>query len=259
MKVRILGAHNIESRRARMAALLVDGTVAIDAGGLTSSLSSPAQMKLKALLLTHQHYDHIRDLPNLAMSFFLRRAALNVYSTLPVYNALRTCLFDGRLYPNFFEPSDGHRVLVFNQIEPDKTIRMPKYSILPVPVIHTVPAVGFQITGEHGETVFYTGDTGPGLYETWRHVSPHVLIVEVTASNRYEDYGHQSGHLTPELLKSELLVFKKVKGYFPTVVTVHMNPELESEIASQIETVSKEIGAEISLAHEGMELDLPAL
>lgn len=242
-----------------MAALLVDSMIAVDAGGLTSSLSFAAQLKLKALLLTHHHYDHIRDLPNLAMTLFLRQASLDVYSTIPVRDALKTSLFDGKLYPDFFEPRDGRRVLIFKPIEPNRAFQILTYSILAVPVIHSVPAVGFQITGEHGESVFYTGDTGPGLFETWRHVSPHVLIIELTSSNRDEDHSRQSGHLTPALLKNELLTFKRIKGYLPKVVAVHMNPGLESEIAAQIEAVAQEIEADISLAHEGIELDIPPL
>ena len=64
MNIRILGAHNVESRTTRCISLLIDNTVAIDAGGLTSGLSISAQQRLKALLLTHQHYDHIRDIPD---------------------------------------------------------------------------------------------------------------------------------------------------------------------------------------------------
>ena len=258
MKLRFLGVHNTESQQARMAALLVDSTIAVDAGGLTSSLSFEAQTNLKALLLTHQHYDHVRDVPGIAMSFFLRRATLNVYSTVPVFRSLKTHLLDGDLYPDFFEPRGGSPSLVFNLIEPHQTVRIDRYSVLAVPVIHSVPAVGFQITGEHGESVFYTGDTGPGLFETWRHVSPHVLVIELTSCDHHADFGREAGHLTPELLKGELLTFRELKGYLPRVVAVHMNPDLESEIAQQTEVVAKELGADIVLAYEGMELELPA-
>ena len=82
---------------------MIDDVLAIDAGGLTSSLSFSAQQKLKAILLTHQHYDHIRDIPALAMNLFLSDATINIYSTLPVHDALATHLLDGELYPNFLE------------------------------------------------------------------------------------------------------------------------------------------------------------
>ncbi len=258
MKLLFPGAHNTESRRTRMVSLVVDDVLALDAGSLTSTLSFRHQKRLGAVLLTHQHYDHVRDLPTLAMNYFLRGESLNVYAPLPVFEALKASLFRGDLYPDFFEPRDGRRVLVFNQINPHEPVRVGDYSVKAVPVVHSVPAVGFQIIGQHGETVFYTGDTGSGLLETWRHVSPHVLIIELTVSNRYVGSVHESGHLSPDVLRSELVTFKALKGYLPRVVAVHMDPEMESEIARETEAVAKALGADIVLAHEGMELDVPA-
>ena len=76
MNIRFLGAHNCESQNSRCACLLIDDILAIDAGGLTSSLSFPAQQNLKAILLTHQHYDHIKDIPTIAMNFGLSEATI---------------------------------------------------------------------------------------------------------------------------------------------------------------------------------------
>tara|TARA_Y100000310_G_scaffold215713_1_gene216645 strand:+ start:381 stop:644 length:264 start_codon:yes stop_codon:yes gene_type:complete len=71
MKIQILGAHICESQTSKLTSLLIDDVLAIDAGGLTSSLSFEAQQKIKAILLTHQHYDHIRDIPTIAVNRFL--------------------------------------------------------------------------------------------------------------------------------------------------------------------------------------------
>ena len=256
MKVRFLGVHNVESRRTKMASILIDEILALDAGGLTSSLSFRNQAKLKAVLLTHHHYDHIRDLPALAMNFFDRRATIKVYSTRPVYGALRSYLFDGNLYPDFFEPRDGIRVIDFSIVEPRRPKQVEGYAVEAIPVAHPVPAVGYQIIDSRGQTLFYTGDTGPGLYETWRHVSPHLLIVEVTLSNRHDDHAREYLHLSPNLLKEELGTFRRLKGYLPRVVAVHMNPDLEKEIVRELAAVAAELNADITPAHEGMEIQL---
>ncbi len=71
MNIGLLGAHNCESQNTKLLSLLIDDILVVDAGGLTSSLSFAGQQKLKAVLLTHQHYDHIRDVPPLAMNFYL--------------------------------------------------------------------------------------------------------------------------------------------------------------------------------------------
>jgi len=256
MNIQILGAHNCESENAKFVSLLIDDILAIDAGGLTSSLSFPAQQKLKALLLTHQHYDHIRDVPTIAMSLFLQGASINIYSIQPVYDALATHLLNGKLYPKFLEQPQKNPTINFIIIEPYRIEQIEGYSILAVEVNHPVPTVGYQVTSPEGKAVFYTGDAGPGLASCWEKVSPQLLITEVTAPDSYEEFGRESGHLTPGLLKQELASFKAIKGYLPRVATVHMNPYLEKEIEAEIAVVAKDLNASITLAHEGMQISL---
>ena len=86
---------------------------------LTSSLSFPAQQKLKAVLLTHQHYDHIRDIPALAMNFLLHENTIEIYSTQPVYDALATHLLNDELYPNFMERPPEKPTIKFQGDRPE--------------------------------------------------------------------------------------------------------------------------------------------
>ena len=256
MNIKLLGAHSCESQNTKLLSLLIDDILVLDAGGLTSSLSFPAQQKLKAILLTHQHYDHIRDIPAVAMNFYLSGATINIYSTLPVYDTLTAHLLDDKFYPNFFERPQRNPTVQFTVIELHKTAQIEDYSVLAVPVNHSVPAAGYQITSQDGKVVFYTGDTGPGLADCWKQVSPQLLITDVTASNRFEEFGRESGHLTPSLLKQELAIFQELKGYLPQVVTVHMSPLLEEEIKAEIAAVAKDLNSPITLGYEGMQLHL---
>jgi ribonuclease BN (tRNA processing enzyme) len=256
MKIKILGAHNTESKDTRFATLLIDDILVLDAGGLTSSLLFSAQQKLKAVLLTHQHYDHTRDIPALAMNLYLAGININVYTTLTVFNALVAHLFDGNLYPNFLELPRDNPTIKFNIIEPLTTRQVENYNVLAVPVNHSAPTVGYQVTSSDGKTVFYTGDTGPSLNDCWKQVSPQLLIIELTSSNRFEKFSREAGHFAPNLLKQELITFRELKGYLPDVVTVHMSPGLEEEIKAEIAVVAEELGSPISLGYEGMELSL---
>jgi ribonuclease BN (tRNA processing enzyme) len=119
-----------------------------------------------------------------------------------------------------------------------------------------VPAVGYQVTSAEGKVVFCTGDTGPGLGECWGQVSPQLLITEVTLPNEYEETAIQAGHLTPSLLKEEMTIFRELKGYLPQIVTVHMSPDLEYEIETQLGDVAEALDTPISLGYEGMLLSL---
>ena len=256
MDIEVLGAHNCESQSSKLVSLLVDGVLAMDAGGLTSSLSFSAQQKLRAILLTHQHYDHVRDVPAIAFNHFLHGTTINIHSIPAVYQAVTADLLNGRIHSRFLEFPQGNPTVRFTVIEPGKSELVDGYSILAVPVNHSVPAVGYQVTSPDGKAVFYTGDTGPGLADCWQQVSPQLLIIELTAPNRYEEFARESGHLTPVLLGQELTAFGEVKGYLPQVVLVHMNPELEEEIAAEVAVVSEELNNSIELAYEGMRIHL---
>ncbi len=256
VKVKLLGAHNCESKDTKLVSLLIDDSLVLDAGALTSSLSFPEQQRLKAILLTHQHYDHIRDIPALGMNFYLAGAKIDIYSTSPVFNALSNHLFNGELYINFMERPPENPTIKFNLIEPYQVRRVGDYDILAVPVVHSVPTVGYQVTSPDGKVIFYTGDTGPGLADCWEKVSPQLLIIEVTSSNRFTEFGRQSGHLTPGLLKQELEHFHELKGYLPQVVTVHMSPGLEKEIEAEIAAVARELNSQITLGYEGRQIEL---
>lgn len=256
MNIQILGAHNCESPNTKLTSLLIDDILVVDAGGLTSSLSFPAQQKLKAILLTHQHYDHIKDVLSIVFNFAMWNAELDIYSTLPVYEALTTHLLNGKVYPEFLGwPKENPRIR-FTMIEPYKTTQIEGYSILPVPVNHSVPTVGYQITSSEGKVLFYTADTGPGLADCWERVTPQLLITEVSAPNRFEELYKRRGHLTPNLLKQELAIFRELKGYLPRVVVVHLNPGLEEETKAEIAAVAEDLGHPISVGYEGMQLRL---
>ena len=256
MNVRFLGTHSCESQSAKFVSLLIDGILAIDAGGLTSSLSFEAQQKLKAVLHTHQHYDHVRDIPALGMNFYLHDATINVYSTQPVYDALAAHLLNSELYPNFPEKPPQNPAIKLNIIESNHAEQIEGYSILATEVNHSVPTVGYQVASPDGKTLFYTADTGPGLAECWKQVSPQLLIIETSWPNRYEDFAKKTGHLTPNLLEQELIALREVKGYLPQVVTVHMSPSLEEEIRAELAVATETLNHPITLAYKGMEIDL---
>jgi ribonuclease BN (tRNA processing enzyme) len=256
MNIKVLGAHNCESQNTRFPTILIDDALVLDAGGLTSGLSLEAQRRLKAVLLTHQHYDHVRDVPALAMNLYLSNATANVYSTSPAYDVLGDHLFDGKIYPDFLELPQENPTIKYAVIEPLKTVQIEGYSVMAVPVNHSVPTVGYQVTAPDGKVLFYTSDTGPGLSECWKQVSPQLLVSELTVPDSFSEFCQTAGHLSPDLLKQELLTFRELKGYLPQVITVHMSPLLEEEIKTEIAVVADELNSPITLGYEGMEISL---
>ncbi|MFC2027861.1 MBL fold metallo-hydrolase, partial [Chloroflexota bacterium] len=144
-----------ESKDTRLSSILIDDILAIDAGGLTSSLTFPEQEHIKYILLTHGHYDHIRDIPAFALRNLDRTT--NIYATETTLDTLTTHFINGTVYPKFTEyPSLENPALKLNTIEPLQPFSIGKYSILAVPVCHSIPAWGFQITDSEGKSIFFS-------------------------------------------------------------------------------------------------------
>ena len=254
MDIRILGAHNCESQTTSCVCFLIDSTLAIDAGGLTSNLSISDQQKLTAILLTHQHYDHIRDIPALALNLSLRGGSIQIYAIASVCAAIETHLLNGEVYPRFQALPEGRPAISLNGIEPYQPQRIDGHGILAVPVKHINATVGYQVSNAEGKAVFYTSDTGPGLSDCWKHVSPQLLIVDVTLPNACEAFARKTGHLTPALLQQELIGFQESRGYLPRVLAVHMDTGLEPKIREELASVADALNISITMAQEGMEL-----
>lgn len=256
MNVRVLGAHNCVSKTTSTICLLVDETLAIDAGGLASNLSIADQQKLKAILLTHQHYDHIRDVPSIAINFFLRGSSIKVYSTPNVLSAIEAHLLNGKIYPKFQQLPEAKPTVSLNSVVPYEPQTIEGYAILAVRVNHSDTTVGYQVSNAGGKAMFYTADTGPGLFECWKYLSPQLLIAEVTVPNRYTEFAMNTGHLTPSFLNEELIKFRELKGYLPQIVVVHMDPLLEKEIKDEVAVLAEALHASITVAYEGMQLHI---
>ena len=256
MKVKLHGVHNCETLNTRLSCVIIDDVIALDAGSLTSGLTLEQQKNLEAVLLTHRHYDHIRDIPPFGMNLYLAGVNTDIYALPEVIDLINSHFFSSSIYTNFPAEPEGNPTFRFNPIAPMESFKAAGHECLAVPVQHPAPTVGYQVTSPDAKIVFYTGDTGPGLAECWKRISPQLLIIEVTASNRYEQYCADNGHLAPVLLKRELESFREVKGYLPDVITVHMSPEMESEIHPELAAVARELECTIIPGSEGMEVDL---
>jgi len=256
VNVNILGAHNCETTAARCTSFLIDGTLAIDAGSLTSSLSLKDQKRLKAVLLTHVHFDHIKDIPLLALNSFRMNTKIKIYSLQTVNATIRNHLLNGHVYPRFQELPPESPTISFHRIIPFKERKIENYRVLALPVNHTTRTVGYQVSDVDGKALFYTADTGPGLRECWQHLSFQLLIVETTLPNSHEDYARLTGHLTPNLLLAELTALRQIRGELPRIVVVHRDPLLENEVKEELAEVAGVLKTTITVATEGMRLKL---
>jgi ribonuclease BN (tRNA processing enzyme) len=252
MDIRVLGAHNSETMTNSCVSLLIDGKLALEAGGLTSRLTFEEQVNLDAIAITHCHMDHIKDIPILALNLFRRSASIDIYSTAHVCDSIKEHILNQDMYPEFHNIPVLKPTVNFQEVEPLGLLWIDGHSVLPVPVKHETETVGYLVCDKKGKSVFFTGDTGPDLAECWSHISPQLLIIDVTTSNEYEDFARRTGHLTPRLLEAELIKFRELKGYLPTVLTIHMDAGQEPQIRSELNIVQEHLHLPINMAHEEM-------
>jgi Cft2 family RNA processing exonuclease len=256
MIIRFLGTHNAESKNTRLVSFLIDDVLAVDAGSLVSELTLPDQKRIKAILLSHGHYDHIRAVP--AFAFNNSDRTTKVIATPQTLDILSSHLIDGVVYPEFTSEASflQKATIKLVPLEFFKRQNIESYEVMAVPVSHPLDGVGFEITSSDGKTLFYTGDTGPGLSSIWGKISPQLIISDLTWPNSLANAAKDAGHLCPNMLEKELAEFRRLKGYSPRVVIIHLSPQHEPEIEKEVREVAKLLETPIDIAHEGEELIL---
>lgn len=254
MEIRLLGAHQGASRDIGFMSLLVDGRLAIDAGGLTSALTLDEQERIEAVLVTHKHYDHTKDLPGLAHSMWEIKSTV-VYCLDDTRKALQDYYFNGDIWPRLITVPEGYYPLIFHKVEPGRPFSLLGYDVTPVSVSHSVPTVGYLIERE-GKRVFYTADTRAEEEPLWTDLRPDLLIAETTMSSEHDEKAGSFGHMTPLGLERVLRVFQRKQGYYPRTVCVHINPAHEAQISIELKALGEKLGADVGPGREGMVLEV---
>jgi ribonuclease BN (tRNA processing enzyme) len=235
VRLRILGCSGGELPRHRTTCFLVDDALAIDAGALTSSLPLARLRAIDHIVLTHSHFDHVKDVPLLAdLLIGQRERPLVVHASRACARTLRRSLFNGELWPDFTRlPSRRRPVIVLEPFDPRRRFRIGRYTFRPVPVAHPVEACGFVVSD--GASAFaVSGDTGPTT-AFWRAVNAtpnlRALLVETSFPSRLQDLADRSGHLTPRTLRGELA--KLERDGFP-VLLYHLKPAYAAEVRREL-------------------------
>lgn len=254
MQVRLLGAHQGDTRSAHFMSILVDDVLAIDAGGLTAALSEEEQLAIEAVLITHRHFDHIKDLPGLAHTRW-RDKPLDLYCTADARDAIQAHVFNDVLWPALREEAEGYFPVLYHEVRAGSPFTLAGYNILAVEMAHTVPAVGYLVEGG-GRSFFYTADTRGTGQPSWASIRPNLLIAETTLSSRYEAEAARFGHMTPLSLERELRAFHAAQDYYPHTVCVHINPRHEKAIRGELAALSDRLEAAVQPGYEGMIIEV---
>lgn len=215
MKIKVLGCSGAALPGHHLPGFLVDGKILFDAGSLTNVLDVKAQLKIENIFITHAHLDHVIGIPFLADNIIIRniRHKVNILGIRPVVRTIKKNLLNSSVWPDFTViPRIQNGILNLIELKASQSVKINDYTITPYKVNHSVPAVGYLVEDKRKRRFFYTGDTGP-FDGTWKKLGTdplHCLIIEVSFPNRMGKIAIQTGHLTPQLLRKELLKVKQV-------------------------------------------------
>lgn len=262
MKVRVLGCHGSDQllieehgpRQCGTCGFLVNGKVLIDAGTVGSKLSLDELRSIRHVLLSHLHFDHIKELPTLADSLGDGDPVpVTVASIEPVLKGIERHIFNGEVYPDFFRiPHPDRPVLTALTLNPGQERTLSDLRVLPVLVNHVVPTVGF-IVHDRESAILYSGDTYQ-TEELWR-VAAHVpslkaAFIETSYPNEMADLAKVSKHLTPALLAEE---FAKIGRSDLPLYVYHLKPRFRDRIIRQLRELAIPT---LRVLEEGQEIEV---
>ena len=99
----------------------------------------------------------------------------------------------------------------------------------------------------------YARDAGGGLLPFFRDpLSPQVVFMDVTFPTCLVDLARLTGHLTPGLVREQLLLALREDLALPRLVAVHFHPDYRTEVADELGLVAQELGLDLTFAHDGM-------
>jgi cAMP phosphodiesterase len=213
MKLRVLGCYGGNIPGHGMTSLLINDTVALDAGWVSGALSLKEQVKVKDILISHSHLDHTCTLPFLIDNNFSAPGfSLRIYAIPEVIASMKNHLFNNHTWPDFTcLPNDLTPVLKLVEVTPEDPFVINGLTIRAIHVSHIVPTTGFIVEDRKGAIAF-SSDTGP-TERFWEVVNTikrlRAVITETSFPNEYQDLATVSGHLTPATLARELEKLKK--------------------------------------------------
>ena len=227
-----------QTQHQPLTTFLINDMVAVDAGSLGFALSGDALARVRNILITHSHLDHIASLPMAVAEVYPRLTSpIRVHGSDVVLKALRDHLFNGVVWPDFTKIpllNGAGPSLELCEIRPHRKLTLEGIDFTPVPVNHEVPTLGI-IAQVPGAAVAFTSDT-TRTDEIWalasRCADLKAVFVDCSFPDELEELAVQSGHLTPRMVAEESRKLTRPAQ----VLCVHIKPESRGKVLEQLQS-----------------------
>jgi len=234
MRIELLPSSIPVSETQFLVTFLVNQEIAIDGGSIGLLADLHRQELVKHIFITHEHLDHIASLPIFLENIYQPGSdCVEVLATADVLNFLHNDIFNGRVWPDFFQlsrPED--RFMKTSVLEPMQLVQRAGLTITPIWVSHGVETLGL-VVADGVSAVAFPSDTGP-TEQIWAHLSSltnlRAVFLEASFPASHSALASATGHLCTTTFATEM---KKLSADVRWIV-VHRKARYAAQIASEI-------------------------
>jgi len=136
MIFKVLGSSGAELPGYNSPAFLVDDSILLDAGTIGSFLSEKEQWKIRDIVVTHAHLDHIKAIPFLADNIIIknRRHSIKLFGIKETLSDLRKHLLNNKNLAGLTKISSSlEPVIKMNTIAAGKAFRVNGHTVMCLP------------------------------------------------------------------------------------------------------------------------------
>jgi len=232
-------AQGVATLEQRLTCFLIDDCVAVDAGSIAIALTNEQRLKVRDIIVTHPHLDHIASLPIFIDDLYPElKEPVRVYATQEVIGLLERDVFNWNVYPRFSDlKNDYGPVMEYVPIPIGSPFKVAHLDVVAVPVNHIVPTVGLVVS-DGKKSVAFSSDTAE-TDRFWQVLNElkdlDALLIEASFPDRMAKLAEVSRHFTPASLNEEL---KKLAHNGMDIMAVHLKPTYRDEIVEQLNALN---------------------
>jgi cAMP phosphodiesterase len=236
LKIRLIASSlDAEIERQNLTSYLVNETLAVDAGCIGLIGGPVDQGRIRHVLISHTHIDHIATLPILAERIYQARGeGITILGSQAVIDALRAHIFNDQVWPDLIRLSSPESPLLkYQAIASGQAYKLDGLSVTPFEVDHVVPTQGFLISDGNASAII-ASDSGPtdtlwSVANTARNLK--AIFLDISFPDEMTQLARLAKHMTPAMLAQEVL---KLTGN-PLLIAVHLKPRYRPRIINELD------------------------